>query len=64
LQLFYPFTSPFLIFFPLSSFFFPFSSFFFYIFTLFLLAFSYFSPQMTSADIFPPPQGGGVFSNI
>ncbi len=61
---FYPFTSPFLIFFPLFSFFFPLSSFFFYFFPLFLFAFSYFFPQMTSADIFSSPRGGGVFSNI
>jgi hypothetical protein len=72
LQLFYPFTFPFLIFFPLyslflplssfflplSSFFLPLSSFFFYIFPLFLFTFSYFFPQMTSADISP---GGGYF---
>ncbi len=65
LHLFYPFTSPFLIFFPPYSFFFSLSSFFFYIFPLFLFIFSYFFPQMTSADIFPPPQGGGgVFSII
>jgi hypothetical protein len=32
----------------------------FYIFPLFLFAFSYFSPQMTLADISPPP-GGGYF---
>jgi hypothetical protein len=69
LQLFYPFTSPFLIFFtlssfsPLSSFFFPLSSFFLYIFPLFLFTFSYFFPQMTSADIFSFPQGG-IFKNI
>jgi hypothetical protein len=43
-----PFTSPYLIFFPLSSF--------------FLFAFSYFFTQMTSADI--PPPLAGVFSNI
>ncbi len=56
-HLLYPFISPILIFFPLSSF-------FFYIFCLFLLAFSYFFPQMTLAAIFPiysplspPPPG-------
>jgi hypothetical protein len=59
LHLFYHFSSPFLIFFPFSSFFFPLSSFCFYIFCLFLLTFSYFFPQMTSADILPPPPPGG-----
>ncbi len=63
LHLFYPFTSPFLIFFALSFFFFPLSSFFFHIFPFFLFAFSYFFPQMTSADI-SPPLGEGVFSKI
>jgi hypothetical protein len=52
------FTSPFLIFFSLSSF-------FFYIFLLFLFPCSYFFPQMTSADIFSSPQGGrGIFQYI
>jgi hypothetical protein len=56
LHLFYAFTSHFLFFFRLSSF-------FFFIFTLCFFPFSYFSPQITSADI-PPWQGGGVFYNI
>jgi hypothetical protein len=64
LHLFYPLTSPFLNFFPLSSFFFPLSSFFFYIFPFFLIAFSYFFPQMTSADISPPQGGWGIFQYI
>ncbi len=54
-----PFYFPFPHFHSLSSFSFPLSSFFFYIFPLFLFAFSYFSPQMTLADIAPPPGGGG-----
>jgi hypothetical protein len=56
----FPFFFLFSNFFPLSSFFFPLSSLFFHIFRLFLLVFSYFFPQMTSADISPPP-GGGYF---
>jgi hypothetical protein len=32
-------------------------------FLLFLLVFSYFFPQMTSADVFPP-RGGGIFQYI
>ncbi len=52
---FLPFSFLFLsFFFPLSSFFFPLSPFFFYIFPLFIFSFSYFSPQITTADI--PPQ--------
>ncbi len=34
------------------------------IFPLFLFVFSYFFPQMTSADISPPPGGGGIFQYI
>ncbi len=64
LHLFYPFTSPFLIFFPLSSFFFPLSSFFFHVFRLFFLVFSHFPPKMTSTDIPPPPGGGSIFQYI
>ncbi len=52
------FVSPFLFFFPLSFF-------FLYIFPLFSSTFHIFSPQVTSADIFPLPRGGGgVYSNI
>jgi hypothetical protein len=49
------------------SFYFPFSHFlspfflFLLLFPLFLFAFSYFFPQMTLADIFSPPGGGGYF---
>ncbi len=50
---FNPFTSPFLIFFPLSPFSFTFSPFF-------LFTFSYFSPQRTPAS---PGGGGGLFYN-
>ncbi len=49
------FSYPFLLFFPLSSF-------FFCIFPLFLFPFSYFSPQVTSADI--PPEGKRYFQHI
>ncbi len=62
LHLFYPFTSPFLFFFPLSSFLFPLLL-FFYI-PPFLLHFSFFFPQMTSADCSSPGGGGGVSQNV
>jgi hypothetical protein len=54
-----PFYFPVSHFLPLSSFFFSLSSFF--LFPLFLFNFSYFFPQMTLADIFPSPGGGGYF---
>ncbi len=53
--------------FPFSHFLSPFllfpSPFFIFLlhFPLFLFTFSYFFPQMTSADIFPPPRGGRYF---
>ncbi len=57
LHLFYSFTSPFLIFFPLS-FFCPFSSFFFYIFPFFSSPFHIFSPKWHRLIFYPPPGGG------
>jgi hypothetical protein len=58
---YFSFSFPFLSF---SFFFFPLSFFFFYIFPFFLFAFSYIFAQMTSANISPPPWGGGIFQNI
>jgi hypothetical protein len=59
------------LFFPFSLFLSPFflflSSFFLFLLHLppFSLTFSYFFPQMTSADIFSSPQGGGgIFQYI
>ncbi len=62
LHLFYPFTSPLIFFYPLSSFFFPLSSFYFYILSLFLPLFILF-PLKWHWLIFPPNRGG-IFQYI
>ncbi len=64
LQLFYPFTFPFLIFFPFLPFSFSFLPYSFTFSPFFPSPFHIFFPQMTSADILPPPKGGGIFQYI
>jgi hypothetical protein len=61
LTFYFPFShflSPFLLFL------FPFFLFLFHFPPLFPFTFSYFFPQMTSADIFLPPKGGGGYFPI